>query len=519
MPSKNLALVAVVGLSWLLLSAISFGSFEGTIPRECSTATHLALLSFYGWFMIFWLWALNTFWHQVFSFFARSTTPAPGAAHPDARVAILYTTCDDFDPQACGSCLQQTHPHTRLIICDDSFTPRSRQMIDRWAQAQSDRVTVVRRGDNRGFKAGNLNHAIAQHAKEEYLLICDADEIIPPDFVERLLPYFSNDGVGFVQANHRARTVPQTQFAASLALTTDIFFGYFLPPKNRFGFVACQGHGVIIRRSVWAAIGGFPEIVCEDLGFSSRALAQGYRGIFVPSVVAQEATPPTYRALLGSRSRVVRGTIEYFQTEYPQLLRSPHASPVEKLDILMSSSCCYLGLVVVINIWGGLVLSHLHGVQGYSESQPWLPFVYVLAPIATVAPLIVEIIRQPIRYGQYLFVTTTNHASLMPILAVRALEQTLRLRAPIFHVTGKIARQGHSLGDYLVSIPWGLSVLAGALLLPSPVAPLILGASLTFLLTPLLYFSESKGVMGVLGRQWGLAPYVAIVVLGVWIPK
>ena len=108
------------------------------------------------------------------------------------------------------------------------------------------------------------------------------------------------------------------------------------------------------------------------------------------------------------------------------------------------------------------------------------------------------------------------HASLMPMLALGAIEQTLKLNAPIFHVTGKIARQPQSLLDYATSIPFGLLIAACAWLLPSQVSPLMFGLSLTFLLTPMMVFTEKDGLLGVLGRQWGLAPYLAMAVIGVW---
>lgn len=516
MQRKSLALGALVVLVWLALSAISFPSFEATIPSQCAPVQRLLLLSFYGWFSVFWLWGINNLFYQVAAFPRRFTRPPRGDARPDAQVAIIYTTCDDFDPQACASALTQTHPHTRLVICDDSFDPANRQTIDRWAKAQGERVTVVRRPDNKGFKAGNLNHAIRGFIPEEYLLVCDADEIIPPDFVEALLPYFVDDEVGFVQANHCAHLNPQTQFAAFQAFTVDMYWKYFLPAKNRFGFVLFQGHGALIRRSVWEQTGGFPEVICEDMAFSSRARAIGYRGVFVPDIIAQEACPLTYRALVKSRSRIIKGTVEYFQQEWSILARSRKVTLAEKLDVLITaSSSSYMPLAMTINLWGGIILAYLHRAQGYQDASAYLPFLYVLGPLGSVAPVLFELVKQPVRYGQYLFAAAANHASLMPMLSVAAVEQTLLLRAPTFHVTGKIARQRETLTDYSLSIPFGLSVLAGAIWLPSAISSLMIGVSLTFLLTPLIVFTEKKGLLGMVGRQWGLAPYVAILLLGV----
>lgn len=515
LPKRPYVVALTVG-AWLILSAANYGSFDATIPYEYGPWMHIAILSFYGWFMLFWLWGLHTFSHHVLSFFPSMINPVAGPARPDAPVAILYTTCDDFDPEACASGLAQTHPHVRLLICDDSSDPRSRATIDRWAASQEPPVQVVRRDSNEGFKAGNLNHAIAHHVPEEYILICDADELLPTDAVEKLLPYFVEEQVGFVQANHRARTIPKTHFAGTIAASVDLFFSHFLPAKNRFGYVSCQGHGVIVRRSVWETVKGFPHIMCEDMGFTARALAAGYRGVFVPTVVAEEGTPETYRALLKSRSRTVRGAIEFFQTEFRPLWRSPHGTMTEKLDLVITESAAYLGLVVSVAIWGGLIISYLYCIQGANGTQPWMPFVFALGPVAAAAPLLYKIPRDPVRYGQYMFVMAANQASLMPVLAVRAIEQTLKLRAPIFDVTGKIARQGSSPMDFTVSLPYGIALVIGALVLHSPTSPLTMCLSLTFLLTPLLYFTEQKGFLGFLGRQWGLAPYLAIAALGVW---
>lgn len=516
MQKKSNGLLAVIGASWLALSIGSFRSFEWAIPHQYGPVAHIALLGFYAWFAAFWLWGLHNFWHQIFAWFPRFTHPQTGPAQPEAAVAIIYTTCDDFDPVACASALSQTHTRTRLVICDDSFQPASRSMIDEWAEAQERPVTVIRRADNKGFKAGNLNHAISKYIPEEYLLICDADEIIPADFVERLLPYFVDESVGFVQANHRARLESDTQFAATQAVAIDVYWSFFLPAKNRFGFVGFQGHGAVLRRSAWEKTKGFPEMMCEDLGWSSLALVEGYRGVFATNVMAEEATPATYKALLKQRTRVTAGSIEYFQRACLRLLKSPKATVPEKIDMVLTSSSCYMNLVMMVNLWGGLILSHLHRLQGFEQSSPWLPFLYVVGPIGSLAPVLYEILKQPKRYGQYLFTAASIYGSLMPMLCLTVIEQTLHLRAPIFHVTGKIARQRQRLLDYALSVPFGLAILIAAALLPSQVFPLMVGAALTFLLTPLMALTEKKGLLGMVGRQWGLAPYVAVVAIGIW---
>ena len=70
--------------------------------------------------------------------------------------------------------------------------------------------------------------------------------------------------------------------------------------------------------------------------------------------------------------------------------------------------------------------------------------------------------------------------------------------------------------DFAVSMPFGIALVIGALLMHTPMTPLVLCMSSTFLLTPLLYFSEQRGLLGMVGRQWGVAPYLALALVGIW---
>ena len=46
----------------------------------------------------------------------------------------------------------------------------------------------------RGFKAGSLNNTLRTVATDaEFFAVADADSVLPPDFVRRLVPYFSAD--------------------------------------------------------------------------------------------------------------------------------------------------------------------------------------------------------------------------------------------------------------------------------------------------------------------------------------
>ena len=56
----------------------------------------------------------------------------------------------------------------------------------------------VRRGDNRGAKAGNLNHALAQ-CDAPFVAVFDCDHVPDGRFLEATMGWFDDDAVGFVQ--------------------------------------------------------------------------------------------------------------------------------------------------------------------------------------------------------------------------------------------------------------------------------------------------------------------------------
>ena len=262
---------------------------------------------------------------------------SPGTALPcsGTPVAILYTTCNDFVENSARSCIEQAYSDFHLYILDDSSDPGFQARVDAFASSAPDRITVVRRRDRRAAKAGNLNHALAEIVREPLFAIVDADEILPPDFLDRLVPRLESDpDCGFVQANHRARKSPPTQLARDLGIGIDIHWKWYQPLRNRFGFVMFLGHGALIRRECWVAAGGFPEIVSEDLAFAIAIRDLGYHGYFAEDVVCEEEFPETVRAFRVRHVKWTRGTCEFLLQWTGRLLKSRRITTAEKLDIL-----------------------------------------------------------------------------------------------------------------------------------------------------------------------------------------
>src|SRR5260370_33173949 len=113
---------------------------------------------------------------------------------------MLYCTYNDFNPENLFKCLTQDYQNTRFIILDDSTKAECKERIKEFSASHG--ILVVRRPDNSGFKAGNINHFlktylsnihnpfVAQLARYQYFVFLDSDEVVPENFVSRMLDYF-----------------------------------------------------------------------------------------------------------------------------------------------------------------------------------------------------------------------------------------------------------------------------------------------------------------------------------------
>jgi len=310
----------------------------------------LALLLFIAQLNIFWFfggyYAMVGLFTAV-STLTRKTGPMPADHGPP--VAVLYATMNDFQERAALSCLQQSYTPCHTFILDDSTSSESRIAVDRFAAVHHEEVTVVRRKDRKGYKAGNLNSALRNYIhRYTYFAVVDSDSVLPKDFVSGLIPYFALDSkIGWVQGSHAPNPVQKTAFADELGLGILPLWQVYYGPRNKFGCVVFLGHGAILRYDVWEQIGGFPEVVSEDLAFSTEAGKLGYRGYFAPEVVSYEDFPENYRQFRKQRAKYVKGACEYLHRLYPSYFRSKNAKWFEKMDVFVSCGTLFLPIVVL----------------------------------------------------------------------------------------------------------------------------------------------------------------------------
>jgi len=409
-----------------------------------------------------------------FSGKAKQTVARAFSDNPPA-VAILYTTCNDFVEESVRSCVRQDYPNYKVYMLDDSSDETFQRRIDDFAAEYPGLVTVVRRPDRKAFKAGNMNHGLSVAATEEpYFAIADADEILPPDFLSKLVPVMEADpNCGFAQANHRANPNVQSSLAKALGVGIDIHWKWYQPLRNDYGFVMFLGHGALLRRKCWEEVGGFPDIVSEDLGFAIEIRERGYRGRFVEDVVCYEDFPDTVRAFRIRHMKWTRGTSEFLRKKMGWLLRAKNISWAEKLDILFPTlnlplTLLYFAFMVNAN----LLLPYFFGewqdvtfvIGGQERSMPILALdhrfeaIYdldfflmtLLTFFAPVLCFVLALAHRPLQLVKFLGYSTALYAALSPLSSLGVIAYLISGKA-IFLVTGDVRQRDQQQGTAAMS--------------------------------------------------------------------
>ncbi len=422
-------------LSWVLINSYFLSRYIQVVNYQDNVPFKIIAIFVISWVVLSSYYACYHVVSFVFSLLAlNSKSKHPKCYGSTPKVAILYPCMNDFQEHAVDSYLCQSYQNYHIFILDDSTVPEEKEKVDDYVKSHSQKITLIRRKDRSHFKAGNLNNAIRQLDSDyKYFAIMDADEIISCDFTKETVAILeANSKVGFVQTCHDL--YGKTVFGQMAGEGIDPHFKYFLPARNRFGFVYLYGHGVMVRTQACLDVGGIPEIVSEDVALATRMRIKGYHGIYADDIVCQEEVPPTYEAWRKRNGKFVRGTLEFFTKEFPDFIRAKNISLTEKIDLSTALSVLYIPIfflvfLVLIHVvlpffvkdsYSITVLGENNAQHGYIHTamaifRPlwgWDTFVFTLFSVfASLCYLIPCFIRSPLRVMRYILRMTTVHLS------------------------------------------------------------------------------------------------------------
>lgn len=274
-----------------------------------------------------------------------------------------------------------------IQVLDDSTDETveiARKRVEEW-QAKGINIVHLHRTNRIGYKAGALKAGM-EKASGEFIAVFDADFVPQPDFLERTIDHFTDDGIGMVQVRWDHLNRDFSLLTRAQAVLLDGHFIIEHTARNRSGrFFNFNGTAGIWRRQAIVDAGGWQhDTLTEDLDLSYRAQIEGWRFRFLPGVLSPAEVPVEMNSFKSQQHRWAKGSIQTAIKVLPRLLRSNLPWKVKTESIFhLTNNVAYLFMVVLCLIMPASIAIRADLVQ---DANSWLMFIdlpaFMLATIS-----------------------------------------------------------------------------------------------------------------------------------------
>src|SRR5260370_37536185 len=176
--------------------------------------------------------------------------------------------------------------------------------VEQYALAGFD-IKYLHRNDRTGFKAGALEEGM-KSAKGVLIAIFDADFVPNPDFLRKLVDYFTDPIVGCAQMRWAPINGSYTLLTRLQTIMLDGHFVVEQTTRNRTGnFFNFNGTAGIWRREAIEMSGGWQhDTLTEDTDLSFRAQLMGWRFVYLLDEEAPAEIPVEINAFKAQQRNV-----------------------------------------------------------------------------------------------------------------------------------------------------------------------------------------------------------------------
>ena len=296
-----------------------------------------ALLSLATWYGIF---RMMVGWYNVFHIEQPEVKPAP----PGLSVAI-FTTSSPGEPyemfvRTLAAAREIRYPH-RTYLLDDTQDPRFARLAGEMDAVHLELVGLP------GAKAGKINAAL-EGRTEDFIVVLDPDHVPFPEFLDRVLGYFEDPGVGFVQVAQAYHNPGESFVARGAAEQTFAYYGPILQGMHGTGTAVAIGANCTFRRAALESIGGHGVGLAEDLVTSIRLHARGWRSVYVPEIVSRGLVPSDLESYLNQQLKWSRGVHDVLFHEYPRAFW--RLTGYQRISYLMIGTYYLVGVTTLIYV-------------------------------------------------------------------------------------------------------------------------------------------------------------------------
>jgi len=242
--------------------------------------------------------------------------PPGSAAYLLARHAEFVRTLEPLGLRPVGVWLSAREAW-RLVLDDGK-----RDWLRSFCEKRGARY--VTRPDNKGAKAGNINHALQMLDAEgppAFFAVLDADFVPHRNFLRRALALFHDPQTGLVQTPQHFFNADPMQHNLGLARSYPdeqrFFFDHMQPARDAWGMAICCGTSSVARWDAVAELGGLPtDSITEDFLLTLALQENGWQTHYLNEPLTEGLAPEGLKEYVTQRARWCLGLMQIARSRY-----------------------------------------------------------------------------------------------------------------------------------------------------------------------------------------------------------
>ncbi|MGE0883513.1 MAG: glycosyltransferase family 2 protein [Blastocatellales bacterium] len=208
------------------------------------------------------------------------------------------------------------YPHDTWVL-DEGDDERVKELCDRLGVFHFSRKNIPEYQTGSGIfqshtKHGNYNAWFFEIGFKQYDVITtfDPDHVPIPAFLLNVIGYFKDSAVGYVQAAQVYYNQQASFIAQGAAEETYEYYSCTQMAAGSLGQPAMVGCHNTHRVTALKSIGGFAAHDADDLLTGLRYQSAGWKGIYLPRILAKGLTPVDWNGYLTQQRRWARSVID-----------------------------------------------------------------------------------------------------------------------------------------------------------------------------------------------------------------
>jgi cellulose synthase/poly-beta-1,6-N-acetylglucosamine synthase-like glycosyltransferase/peptidoglycan/xylan/chitin deacetylase (PgdA/CDA1 family)/spore germination protein YaaH len=234
--------------------------------------------------------------------------PASSAAYPPASVLLAAYNEERVIASTIRHLLESNYPAAlEIVVIDDGSKDRTTDVVE--AIAVYEPIVRLIRQPN-GGKAAALDHAL-RLASHDTIVMIDADTMVAPDGIQKLVDHLADPKVGAVSGYIRVGNTKHW-----LGKFQDLeYTAAFEIDRRAQDFLGCitvaPGALSAFRRKALAEAGPITnDTLAEDTDLTLQLHRLGWKVVFAPDAFADTEAPESIKALVSQRFRWAFGTLQ-----------------------------------------------------------------------------------------------------------------------------------------------------------------------------------------------------------------